>query len=404
MSAPNRRPPRIWVCTVAANDRNAGKLLSWIAGIARHATQRRRGHQGLWNANSREYILTQTGLSLKQYRRARPILIELGLAEFLDGGFAGKRTILTRPTPLLTSILAGAVSYRRTREIIAERAQLGAQPWAQPGAQSNTLSPSAPLVPPAPLLSAARSGGCNEGRGGQEQGRAIAQPPTPAGTSPGNTLADRARRIASARRPHAPQSREDTQHPAPSSEVAAPPASSGVAAQLPLPSGETVPAPPASVSVRTRIMSRRDFGGSPGPRGPANVLVTRHSRNPAEIVHSHEACHAEDAALVAAVRAVKARGLSGPELRAALLELLPVLERIGHGIVHPSELHGDRWQGFSAELLVRRYAEYLSMIDRVWYKNDQTRILQLGGARAWAEILRTQSRSRATGVLVEAHV
>jgi hypothetical protein len=68
MSAPNRRPPRIWVCTVAANDRNAGKLLSWIAGIARHATQRRRGHQGLWNANSREYILTQTGLSLKQYR------------------------------------------------------------------------------------------------------------------------------------------------------------------------------------------------------------------------------------------------------------------------------------------------------------------------------------------------
>jgi hypothetical protein len=94
-----RTPPRIWVCTVAANDRNAGKLLSWIVGIARHATQRRRSHQGLWNANSREYILAQAGLTLKQYRRARTLLIELGLAEFLDGGFPGKRTILTRPTP-----------------------------------------------------------------------------------------------------------------------------------------------------------------------------------------------------------------------------------------------------------------------------------------------------------------
>jgi hypothetical protein len=391
MSAPNR-PPRIWVCTVAANDRIAGKLLSWIVGIARHATQRRRGHQGLWNANSRAYILAQTGLSLRQYWRARDILIELDWAEFLDGGFAGKRTILTRPSLMFMRILEGAVTRSRAREIIAETLRSPLRSPLQPPLRSNTLR--SPRTP-APLLSAARSRGGNEGRGGQEQDCAIAPPPTPAGASPGNTLADRARRIASARRPHTPHSREDTQHPAPSSGVAAPPASSGVAAEPPLPSGETVPAPPASVSVRTRIMSRRDFGGQPGPGGPANVLVSRHPRNPPEIVHSREACQAQDAALVAAVTAVKGRGLSGSELRAALLELLPVLEHLGHDLRHPAELHGDRWQGFSAELLVRRYAEYLSMIDRVWYKNDQMRILQLGGARAVAAAIRGGARRNA---------
>ena len=168
------RPPRIWVCTVFANDRSAGKLLSWIAGIAKHATQRRRGHQGLWNANSRAYILAQTGLTLNQYWRARDILIECDGAEFLDGGFAGKRSILTRPTPTLMRILDGAVSRCRAREMIAQTMRSPMQPSMRPPMRSNTLC--SPCTP-APQHSAGVGG--TKGREGQPT-RDAAAPPAPA--------------------------------------------------------------------------------------------------------------------------------------------------------------------------------------------------------------------------------
>jgi hypothetical protein len=75
-----------------------------------------------------------------------------------------------------------------------------------------------------------------------------------------------------------------------------------------------------------------------------------------------------DAALVAKIEEAQAR-LSGPEFRARLLTLMPVIPG-PHGIRHPSVLHGERWHDFSAELLVRRYAEYQAIVGRTCKKHN----------------------------------
>jgi hypothetical protein len=311
MTARNSRPPRIWVCTVAANDRNAGKLLSWIAGIARHATQRRRGYQGLWNANSREYILAQTALTLKQYKRARPILIDFGLAEFLDGGFAGKRVILTRPTRTFMRILEGAIARSRAREMIAERVQPRDRSGDQPGDQSNTLCS---RCTPAPPLSApggeGNRGGGREGRNGTDRQpasgplAALAPSPTPDRLAAGGAAAPPT--LPSARTP-----------------------ANGAAAQ-----GSHDPAVRPGISVRANSADR--------------------------YLRRRDAQRAADAALVEQVRAVQDNPDLAPQaIRGALLRLLPELLPAAPKVVHPSKLPGgDCWHLHSPENIVMQYTRY----------------------------------------------
>jgi hypothetical protein len=93
----------------------------------------------------------------------------------------------------------------------------------------------------------------------------------------------------------------------------------------------------------------------------------------------------------AEIEAVQARGLPGSRLRRHLLQLMLVI-RADHGVRHPSEMHGDPWNGFSAEVLVRTYARYLRIVDRACAKHGVW--LRHRSARAEADALRSAARER----------
>ena len=89
--------PRLYLCMMYAGDRNAGKIIAFVVSWYPHAKRRRRGTQGFWSVFSRQKICEDTGLSLKQYKRAMPVAIRCGAIDFIIGGHAGKKAIFTRP-------------------------------------------------------------------------------------------------------------------------------------------------------------------------------------------------------------------------------------------------------------------------------------------------------------------
>jgi hypothetical protein len=70
--------------------------------------------------------------------------------------------------------------------------------------------------------------------------------------------------------------------------------------------------------------------------------------------------------LLARVREVNGLGLSGLELRVALLEQLPCVSGPHERTVrHPADLHRNfAWHSWTPDLLVKRYRDYLGMIER----------------------------------------
>lgn len=111
------KPPRIYLCILYAGDRNAGKIIAFVVSWYPHAKRRRRGTQGVWSVFSRQKICEDTGLSLKQYKRAMPVAIRCGAIDFIIGGHAGKKAIFTRPRGTLMAYLRDATDRRAAHRL-----------------------------------------------------------------------------------------------------------------------------------------------------------------------------------------------------------------------------------------------------------------------------------------------
>jgi hypothetical protein len=99
------RPSRKYLCITLTDDRTAGCLLDFIVGWHKHAKLHRKGRAGRWNAFSLADLLAGSSLTVKQWRRVKPLLKAYVLIE--DGGYRGKRSIWTQPTALTNRFLRG---------------------------------------------------------------------------------------------------------------------------------------------------------------------------------------------------------------------------------------------------------------------------------------------------------
>jgi hypothetical protein len=148
------RPSRKYLCMMLTNDRTAGRLLDFIVGWHKHAKLHRKGKDGRWSAFSRAALLAGSESTLKQYRRARPLLE--GYAHLEGGGHRGKRVLFAQPTIQTISFVTG-----RYRSIAVARKALAAFGQVAQVTAMPTVSPVSATAPALVPVGAAQ--GHNEG-------------------------------------------------------------------------------------------------------------------------------------------------------------------------------------------------------------------------------------------------
>jgi hypothetical protein len=140
---PSRRLLCILFCdreedTGLADPRHAGWIAAFVLGWYPQARRRRKGKKGNWFSVAQ--ILAGTGLSVNQWRDAKPWLV--GAVHVEHGGHAGKRALFMRPTAQLQRFVAGDYPDKKAakRALEALREAPGSAQEVHPGATQVVLT------------------------------------------------------------------------------------------------------------------------------------------------------------------------------------------------------------------------------------------------------------------------